>query len=306
MRNFLFFSFIFLFIYASLASAHSDETGDDKRKLRTVITFYFKQTVDGYINNFNENKLSLFNELYFDVTLNKDFYFFTGKTSNTFVTDFSPLFYYDSSFSAVDLFLNSFSVGLQNKFRAKNKIKSYLNLDFSVHTPFGDNPSITVNPYFQLEGDYYTGFYWLIDNSFPINVVPAASYTKVNSSLLLRFGYEFFRFYGPNNFKISLISENLSDISLYTQNPRFFTNQYKQGIKFQIYYLSLISYFTSEIKYFFEYNFLNYNFIGSDSSIEIDYKFFHFTFSHIFLYDLNSLNYFSNSFSLSLKFQIER
>ncbi len=261
MRKYLVFSVVFLFICAFLVPAHSDET-DDKRKLRSVITFYFKQTVNGYVDNFNDNRLSLFNELYFDVTLNKDFYFFTGKTSDTFVTDFSPLFFFDNTLNVADLFLNSFSVGLQNKFRAKNKIKSYLNLDFSVHTPFGDNPSITVNPYFQLEGDYYTGFYWLIDNGFPINIVPSTSYTKINSTLLIRFGYEFFRFYGPNNFKFSLISENLSDISIYTQNPKNIINQYKQGIKFQIYYLSLISYFTSEIKYFFEYNFLNYSLIG--------------------------------------------
>lgn len=305
MRKYLVFSVVFLFIYAFLAPAHSDET-DDKRKLRSVITFYFKQTVNGYVDNFNDNRLSLFNELYFDVTLNKDFYFFTGKTSDTFVTDFSPLFFFDNTLNVADLFLNSFSVGLQNKFRAKNKIKSYLNLDFSVHTPFGDNPSITVNPYFQLEGDYYTGFYWLIDNGFPINIVPATSYTKINSTLLIRFGYEFFRFYGPNNFKFSLISENLSDISIYTQNPKNILNQYKQGIKFQIYYLSLISYFTSEIKYFFEYNFLNYSLIGSDSSIEVEYKFLHFVFSHTFVYDLNSTNYFSNSFSLSFKFQLVR
>jgi hypothetical protein len=142
---------------------------------------------------------------------------------DSFVLDFAGL---SDDTAFYRLLNNTLSVGLENTWFYKNLIYFNANILASVGTPFNqyritgftpgdDQPYALVTPLVRAGGKYYFGLDWSADFSLPVKTVFGMwdlSTLKPTGSFAL--SYEFFRYYGPRELKLSVAVADSVSLSM--------------------------------------------------------------------------------------------
>jgi hypothetical protein len=237
--------FYFLIIlYSSLIInifGTDDATNDmNKKKYKPEFSFYNKEKINFEVSTSEISTLYLLNELYISVGFPIKSFKITPWIDDMFLVDFLPVTAYPTPFSATDLLYNSLIAGVDSSVKIQRIMNIYLNFEVWLNTPFYDNLSLYFKPLLGFYGDYYYGFYWNIEQSVPIDFTPATGSTIISIQNYTKAAYEFFRFYGPKNFKFTIAMENT--LNIYIPVPvtsNYYENKFTAGAYFTLYGFTL-------------------------------------------------------------------
>mgnify|MGYP006870478925 CR=1 FL=1 len=262
----LLLTFLTLFLFSSFSI---DNTSDIKKNHN--IYFYFKQKFTYEGNKFINNYLQLKNELYFSYSFTYDFWTIMPWINDLFVFDFLPLTY--TPIYLLDLFYNSLTLGLDNNFKIRRVMNIYLSFETAFNKPFNDYFSLYLSPIIGLSGNYYFGLNWEITQYFSMDITPETKSFIFTPETYFKILYEFFRFYGPNNFRLSLMTDNSFSYSSLQEIKNSFTSGlflYFYGVKPSLYFT--LNYEKSSIERLDIGLKTGINFTKKFFSINIDYK----------------------------------
>ncbi len=292
----LFFVFIFI-ILSSIIILGIDNTTDVK-KIHNIY-FYFKQKFTYEGSKTVNNYLNLKNELYFSYSFTYDFWTITPWLNEFFVSDFLPLTY--QPINVLDLFYNSFTIGLDNNFKIKRIMKILANFEFAFNKPFNDKFSLYLSPIIGLNGDYYFGFNWEINQYFSFDITPEINEIVFTPECYIKLLYEFFRFYGPTNFRLSLITDNNFSYSYYNNANSEIKDTFRSGIFLYFYGVKPSLYFILNYEKIISEK-LN---IGFNVGFNFTKKFFSFNIDYKGYMDILS-NEWINRIDCSVKFYLNK
>jgi hypothetical protein len=243
-------------IKSDLSTDASDRTSDQVKKKHIPLNFSFYAIYDFYsLLDSSGDIYSLENSIELNANLDipVDFYAFSFCLNNTFYIDFNqfrtdkisePINYSDVVRSGL---YNMFTADIDNMLDFKNKIRLNFPFYFSIDTAVNDYMFFSFIPVCRLSGDYFFGFNWELEQTyifekfiyFPDTI---NDYFVNISSTYLKLAYEFFRFYGPKNFKWTISLENsikfkFPSASAVTAEYDFtqFSNKTKFGAYFDFY-----------------------------------------------------------------------
>ncbi len=291
--------FVFIFIIQVLSVIALDNKEKDG-----LLVFYFMQGIDSYVMGDINNNLSIINELGVNLSYKKDFYILTGHFSDIFVFDlYNVLNNSIADFDMKELIYNYFIVGLEHSFKYMAYIEMKINTDVLFESSFADGLYIQANTDIKFAGNYYYGFFWNADAGFLLNVDPIYNNISYDIEMCHYTGYEFFRFYGPDNFKFGMSHEINSTISFYNNEFNNFITTLDNSIYFKLFDLITITTgFTNKLSYSEQ---VLYKEIGVKNGFDINFKFFNFIVDHLFLSNVDT-GVFYNNISVSVKFLFHR
>ena len=246
---------LMLFIFNLYAiedmTSDSSKPSEDQNKKHFIFSFYFKEKLT-YEGNYYETDIFDFKNIInfnFNFPINKS-YTFAFWLNDIFLIDFNQLIISDTygitdpMSTAGNMLYNSINIGIDNKIKIKRIMDFFFDFEFSINTPFNDYFSLMINPLIGLQGSYYFGFFWEIEESVLIEFFPTGYQYEIDILNYSKIGYEFFRFYGPRNYRLSIILENTSNISFFLPyNVITSEIEFKAGISMIFYGVSPFVFF---------------------------------------------------------------
>ncbi len=269
---------------------NENKTENDKKKFPGIFSFYYKEKII-FENDINQiNTAELKSEINLALSFPINIYTIKIWVNDIFITDFEPIINNYRYFYTSDLFFNGFTTGLDNKFKIKKIMNIFANFEFGINTPFNDSLSLYFNPILKLTGNYYFGFNWEIEQSFPIESFLNTGIISLTSSTYSKLAYEFFRFYGPKNFRFTILIEDTFDYLIldYETGLNTLENQLRTGILFKIYNFSPSIYFIYTIyASLSDFEIIN-NIIGFKTGLYFSRKWFSINADYLGSFDLNN------------------
>jgi len=278
------------------------------------LTFY---TLEKYYLILENNETSnFFKKIENDLTiyfLHKSYTFSIFMNNILFIDYYNAYYDYNNinnpSLLLLSSFYNTASLGIENKLSFKNKFDFETNLELYANVPFYGTFSLVPTPVMKAYGSYYFGFEWEFKEYLYLELIPEYDYITFYPSTYLKLIYEFFRFYGPEKFRFSIMIENTLDIKipskyyLNTLNNYLKAGVYVSFLGLKIGYLKIGLYFIQNI--FNEFTPFNHysDLIGFSSEIEYIIKYFEFVFKYEGSIDILSINKnWISYFEASIKF----
>lgn len=276
----------------------NDNTSDKNtsKKNSLLVLFSTKDKISASFYS-DDNKLYTLSRYYLnesDLTLysKRDSLSFLFYLNDKIVISYNKFYegYYDEDYQNndkrsglvfCDAFSNILSTGLENEIDFKNILKlNFINFKFILNMPFDESYSLLFIPYLKFSGDYYTGFNWIFSEFFISELFPDPDYNFVRytQSSYLYLAYEFFRFYGPKNFRCTIFIDNTLDFMFSFSNSL----QYKLNVGFFLNFNNLrpVIYYLME-SYCDTYPFkVNNEYVGFNAGIEYEIKWFLLSISY--------------------------
>ena len=181
-------------------------------KINPIFSFYSKDEFYLIFTNQEIITLSKITEVNLGMFIPIKIYTFSAYINNNTLVDFNEINNIRSAgnISGPNTLLvnNLFSTGMGNEFNFKNKVKISLNCDFYLNSPFNDNISFIILPSVNFSGNYYFGFYWLMEEIFMPELYIVHLYKNDNNNINnynltgsthVNFGYEFSGFMDRQN-----------------------------------------------------------------------------------------------------------
>lgn len=205
------FLFLSLFIYS--------EENKSELKIKPILNFSGNQGFSLVTDSRKLNFLNLEHDLYLGLEVPINIYTFGVWLENSFIIDFADIQTFQKMLN------NSLSMGIDNTFFIKNII--YTNINFIInftlpynqhkideYMPSDDKLFLILNPLIKLGGMYYVGLDWEIEQDFPVKLIFNTDASAFKPTTYFSLSYEFFRFYGPKNFKFSIASNDSITFSI--------------------------------------------------------------------------------------------
>ena len=291
-----------------LLNAEDDNTGDTEIAPKGYIDFFWKEKFSPVFDASASHSSMLRTEL--NLSFEFPFEFYTTKFffDNTFMTEFNAIVsdtnygITDGSVIARDMLANAFITGTYNRFKIKNIMKIDTDLETGIYTPFNDYPVLYLNPCLSLYGSYYTGFFWEVEHSFPMELDTYYNTGYISTGIYILAAYEFFRFYGPMDFKMTILTEdNFVPCFYLPDNGNSFSNEFRTGIFFDFLGFTPSSYFIMKTTGDFNSG-ITSNSPGINSGLEYTYKPVTITFEYTGTYDVLAENpLWQNRFDISIR-----
>ena len=214
-------------------------------------------------------------EMAFNLSVPVSFYKFSLFANDYFESDFNVLNdslndgVTDPALIVQKILFNRMTFGIGNRFRIGRAVDISADFSTDINILFTGNTSFSFYPSLGLKGDYVSGFYWSIQGVFTGYLSLNPELYQFNPEGVLNAGYEFFRTYGPVNFKFGLDSVNTIAYSIDT---KLISSTMKHGL--YILYKGLYAYtgFVNTIDYYQTTGIL-YSETGVNISIDYFYKF---------------------------------
>jgi hypothetical protein len=131
------------------------------------------------------------------------------------------------------------TVGTEHRFRIPKIIDITPSFSAGLNTPFDSYPYLSLEPEIRLSGSYFFGLDWEIDALLTTEIYPDTLKTVYYPYGYGMIGFEFFRFYGPDNLRIIVSAEDFFSPEIRPdENDYFFQNSFKAGVSLR--YRSLI------------------------------------------------------------------
>jgi hypothetical protein len=285
MRSKIIIIFIIIIYCLNNIYAKDEDAGLRNDGIKPTFGFYFKQKMTSEFEQERWDYLYLYNELNFQTNLPIDFYTLSIRVNDIFLTDFTPLINNYSDINAFDIIYNSLSAEIGNKFKIRKIITFKINLNAEFNAPVYDNLSLCINPKLIMEGDYYFGFFWNIEQSFPLDFYFVDNSMNLTISNYAEIGYEFFRFYGPKNFNIGILANNYFNVYIpYPVNINTFDDAFNLGIYFNFFGCRPSVFFVLEN--YGDFTQISNQFIGFQAGFLFNKKFFILSVNYKGLYDI--------------------
>lgn len=180
-------------------------------------------------------------------------------------------------------FYNYFNFGIDNYFEIKKYVTIELTMDMAVSSLSAHTTVLEFYPASGVSGNYYFGFSWQLTQAFPVYHSIEAGQTEVLTNTGLTLSYEFFRFYGPKEFKFSLV---LNEDIYYSLTDKYIDNIFQAGIEFNFKNITPEIFFMIEAYYNPADSSYNNTYLGLVNGITYRYK--RFTFALDYTGKINS------------------
>jgi hypothetical protein len=200
-----------LFIYS--------EENKSEIKIKPILNFSGTQGFSLVTDSSKLNFLNLEHDLFIGLEVPINIYTFGVWLEDSFIIDFADIQTFQKMLN------NSLSMGIDNTFFIKNIM--YANLNFNInftlpynqykiddYTPNDDKLYLILNPLVKLGGMYFFGLDWEIEQDFPIKLIFNTDASAFKPTTNFALSYEFFRFYGPKNFKFSFTTNESLTFSI--------------------------------------------------------------------------------------------
>lgn len=271
---------VMLFMWTGFLFAQENEnkSKNSENEKKSYSSFYWLEKTSVYWSNPDGLEfLNLVSQLNYSLNIFKNNYFFSFNINDFMICDFVPLLinsdsYTDKKVMAGDMFHNSFKIGVENAFNIKRFTWLWLNLSAVLNSSFEGSNSISIDPLVKGEGDYFHGFSWLALTSFPIEFFLEEDYISFGPSFYVKAAFEFFRFYGPEKFRLEYQIDSSWDFSF---PSAYYVNSIYQrsstGLNFPLKKIEPFVYFVYS-NYFYgpDYQAASRN-IGFETGISLDF-----------------------------------
>jgi hypothetical protein len=288
MKKKLFFIF-FIFIISALFIYSED------KKIRPTFIFTGTQGFTGIIEGSKAGFLNLEHDIFLGFELPISFYTLGISTEDSLIFDFADM---QEKNTFQRMINNTFTAGIDNTFFFKNKV--YANINFYVNyvLPFNqfkinnnagyDLPYLILNPIMIIGGMYYFGLDWEMEEDLPVKLIFNSDMSSFKPTTSISLNFEFFRFYGPENFHFSIITNDSFTFSIPLQNFNAasqrqtvtFLNNLNAGVSFDFYGMCLTLGFLNNIIYDLNSSKPISNEIGFKTDSSYTLKIFTFTASY--------------------------
>ncbi len=318
---------LLFFIYKSFGDESSDI---NKKKNNYIISHY---SIDEYNTFFDNKELYSFKKIT-ELDLTCKFYFLPFYSFLFYFNDIFEFDFYEiyrlynykeinGDYLDNDSLNNTFTIELSNEFSIKKILSIDLNIDFineisSNKKKFTHNRllSLSVVPWIKLSGDYYFGYFWELRVYQSFEFFPQEDYNSLIPSSYIKAGYQFFRFYGPKNFKFSILFDD--EFYYYIPLkliPGSIYNIFRFGFKFNFFNFEPFAYFKHDIYYYsygveeeviiYDKTFNNFNQLGIDLGLKYKIENFTLAAEYIGTYDIISNDGWFNEIDFYFKFNIK-
>jgi hypothetical protein len=288
-------SLILLFIVLSLF-IYSEEKKDEL-KIKPIFNFSGTQGFSLVTDSEDVDFINLEHDLFMSLEIPINFYTFGAWISDSFIVDFAGI-QRNSDFTFQKMLNNSLSTGIDNTFFIKNII--YANLNFNVnftvpnnmykiddYTPSDDKLFLILNPLIKLGGMYYIGLDWEIEQDFPVKLIFNTDASAFKPTTYLSLSYEFFRFYGPRDFKFSITTNDSLTFSIpfiessttkdgddetITRQVNTLLNNFNFGVVFNFYNFSISQSFLYNFIYNIDDGIISTHELGFNTGFSYAYK----------------------------------